>query len=167
MKFAPLTHILGLEPPKMVFWEDLRISGRTPHADPRPRTSKNGVLGTSAHRWMHPSRRSLASKCQKWCSGSFCKFSAHPSRRSLASELQEWRFGSIRKSQGAPLAHILGLGSPGMAFWGDLQIQGHILTQILRLGAPGTVFWKGLPICASCAPCAPRAPCALHPPLSR
>ena len=45
---APLTQIRGLEVPGMEFWEHPPLAGRTPHADPWPRSARNGVLGASA-----------------------------------------------------------------------------------------------------------------------
>ena len=79
---------------------DPKTARRTPHADPWPRRSRNGVLGTSANRRAHPSRRSLASKCQEWSSG------------------------SIRKSQGAPLTQILVLEVLEMELWEHSQDTG-------------------------------------------
>ena len=62
----------------------------TPHADPRPRSARNGVLRAFANRRAHPSRRSSPSECREWCSGSFCKLRAQPSRRSVTPKCQEW-----------------------------------------------------------------------------
>ena len=77
----------------MASWPRRCFARCTPHADSWPRSTRNGVLATSA----------------------FCK--AHPSHRFVASECQEWRPGHISILQGAPLTQIRILGVLGMAPW--------------------------------------------------